>query len=359
LDGKQQAIKVELVGADKAFEAQRQFEKLRTLSVSGAAVRSAADPAALTFTFPSVTELDLSRTLIPDWQSAVAITARFPSLSILRLCSMGWDAPPSATAGGGGGGTEADSDAGGGQPAVNAAAPAITAMGGVTELYFNLCPRSFPCGASAPQVALIARVFPNLTELHLGGNGIVTLVGGRGEGVFPPTLQHINLEDNNISDWSEILTLAGLPALERLNISKNAITDMTGLFGEMQDCSHHDSDTVGGCLAPSPFPAPHYPSSPTAVTFSSCFIERPLSGKTAHRCPFLLCFAWSTCKRPPLWLDGRVVNFLFIHHVVTRSMATSRARRQREGAGWLAPTLCGACCAQYFAQQAHVVGVRQ
>ena len=230
LDGKQQAIKVEIVGADKAFEAQRQFEKLRTLSVSGAAVRCASDPDALTSMFPSVTELDLSRTLVPNLASAVAITSRFASLSILRLCSMGWDpiiAEDVTT------GTDGDGDGDGSQAANSESnATSITVMHGITELYFNLCLRSFPGGQAAPQVALIARVFPNLVELHLGGNGIITLSGKGGQCIFPQTLRHLNLEDNSISDWKEVQTLSAMPMLERLNLSKNSISEISGLLGE-------------------------------------------------------------------------------------------------------------------------------
>jgi hypothetical protein len=225
VDSKQQAITVELVGADKAFEEQSKLENLRSVCVPGAPVRAAADMKVLGVMLPNVTELDISRTLFISWGSVATVITRLPKLSALRVCGMVFPAVAGPeTSGAAAVAVDDDSRCGGG-----GGGAAVTAIPGVTELFFNLCAQSFDHGCGAPQIVIISAMFPHLSELHLGGNDLVSISDHTKQCIFPKTLEHLNVEDNRISDWGELLSLSSLPALTRLNVSKNALGDLPGL----------------------------------------------------------------------------------------------------------------------------------
>lgn len=42
--------------------------------------------------------------------------------------------------------------------------------------------------------------------------------------MLPP--QVLNLEDNGVSQWAEVLRLAALPSLTKLHLSSNPLTDV-------------------------------------------------------------------------------------------------------------------------------------
>lgn len=218
VDSKQQAITVELVGAEKAYQVQSQLGSLRSICVPGAAVRNAADVSTLGEKFQNASELDISRTLFKDWTSVGTVLVQLPKLTMLRVCGMAFPAVSPAEIERA---EEARGAAGGG-----ATLPVVP---GVTELFFNLCPQSFDAGRGPPQIVTIISMFPHVTELHLGGNELRTLSEEGGQCLFPKTLEHLNIEDNKISDWSEVLSLGDLPNLARLNVSKNSLVELHSL----------------------------------------------------------------------------------------------------------------------------------
>ena len=89
----------------------------------------------------------------------------------------------------------------------------VEPAGNVTQLFLNLSP------TPPAQIAMFARMFPSLSELHLGGNGLTSVKGY----AFPEGLTVLNLEDNAIADWDGVADLGGLPALATLNLGRNQI----------------------------------------------------------------------------------------------------------------------------------------
>ena len=64
-----------------------------------------------------------------------------------------------------------------------------------------------------------------LKELHLCENKIKTLRNSLDESSFP-ALELLNLDDNLISDWSQVASLGSLLSLERLYVNGNPIPEI-------------------------------------------------------------------------------------------------------------------------------------
>lgn len=74
-------------------------------------------------------------------------------------------------------------------------------------------------------VACISANIPNLRELHVAGNRIASLRCEDVERSFGG-VEALHLEENLISDWSEVETLASLPRLKKMYLGSNLLTEI-------------------------------------------------------------------------------------------------------------------------------------
>lgn len=79
------------------------------------------------------------------------------------------------------------------------------------------------CCLSWSQVVLIQESVPSLQELHLCSNSISRLSASDNGAPLFPRLQLLDLEDNNISDWEEVMHLSHLPCLRHLWLGGNQL----------------------------------------------------------------------------------------------------------------------------------------
>lgn len=211
---------------------------------------------ALAAALPSLSELDLSDNLIPDWDAFVGgLCAALPWLRALNLSRNRLSFPPPTTL----------------EPG-RLPLPQ-TLLPGLTTLVLN------GCGVGWAQAVTLARQLPSLRELHLCGNGIASLrlaaaapaaagqramaeaqqqvAGGKGcwgNGSSSPDaaaagdpaatqvqqllaetfsrLEVLDLEDNQLSEWGEVQLLSELPALRMLLLSGNAVPSVRYAGGE-------------------------------------------------------------------------------------------------------------------------------
>jgi len=81
------------------------------------------------------------------------------------------------------------------------------------------------------QLLEVAVKLPNLRELHFNANGVTSLCA-KGDAVLPlQQLQILSLQDNAISEWSDVSPLAGLPLLDSLNLNGNRLKSVPPLVG--------------------------------------------------------------------------------------------------------------------------------
>ncbi|XP_057542644.1 tubulin-folding cofactor E isoform X2 [Amaranthus tricolor] len=76
------------------------------------------------------------------------------------------------------------------------------------------------------KVELLKDCLPSLEELHLMGNKISEITPASNFVQGFSSLRILNLDENCISDWSEVLKLSTLTSLEQLHLSKNNISQV-------------------------------------------------------------------------------------------------------------------------------------
>ncbi|GAN02016.1 tubulin-specific chaperone E [Mucor ambiguus] len=181
--GGNKQIVVETYGFDKIQKAQRQLNNLKVVGLAEQLISSAG--TSIRDAHLTIEDLDLSRNLISNWETASDIVSQLPQLTTLRLNQSRLACPPVDL-----------------QPFL------------ITTLSLNqtLIPWQ--------HIDILSKALPQLQDLQLGGNELSQL----GEMKFPK-LTCLNLEDNVINDWSsEINKLSdSLPSLEILYLNDNRI----------------------------------------------------------------------------------------------------------------------------------------
>eukprot|EP00898_Chlorokybus_atmophyticus_P007575 jgi/Chlat1/7819/Chrsp66S07273 len=200
LTSRQQHVQVELVGFGKIAAKQRQLDQLQRVFLEDCAVATAGSPGEIASTSRKLVELDLSGNLLADWKAADAFGIELPGLRSLNLSRnrlKEW-APASP-------------------------APVFQAL---KILVLNSCKVTWP------QVLEVARDVPALEELHLCNNDLKRIQSAH-EATTPealgekfPNLSLVNFEDNQITDWEELMVLSRLPRLQRLYMSNNRLPKM-------------------------------------------------------------------------------------------------------------------------------------
>ena len=160
-------------------------------------------PGSIRATCPNIRWLDLSRSLLPDWEEVSLIAAELSQLRTLLLHFNRLQSPPTPL-------------------------PVSwrERLGHVEDLRLDGTLIEWS------DVTRLSEALPSLRSLHLSSNEVVSLVesGDEASGkqeyasIFP-SLTSLSLEDNAIESWSELVAaVSHLPSLEALNLDRNRIS---------------------------------------------------------------------------------------------------------------------------------------
>ena len=205
---------VEVVGFDKVNKQQSQMKKLRTVSVRNMGVCGGGD-GDLSCELPSLRDLDLSESLISSW-SEVAKIVNDLKLSTLDLSDNLID--------------------------VATLSPETREMPTVKHLVLG---NMLYSGYTWDQVLQVTSRLESLSILQVHNNSISRLSSFDKNTLS--NLTELDLDGNNISDWTEVNKVSGLPALQHLRLNGNKLTNVVilpGTFAKLE--SLHLTDN---CIA--------------------------------------------------------------------------------------------------------------
>ncbi|XP_059188960.1 tubulin-specific chaperone E [Centropristis striata] len=170
---------------------ERSLETLPSVLLSRCDVNGPGADGQIRKTTPNVTWLDLSGTLLSCWEDVAAITQQLDTLEGLQLSNNRLCLPA--------------------EPSSHCAA-----FCKLRVLALNSCQLTWP------QILECAPMWPQLEDLCVEENDITALQ--RPDGVLQ-TLKSLSLSCNPLEQLS-LLSLAALPRLEQLNLSKTGLSDL-------------------------------------------------------------------------------------------------------------------------------------
>ncbi|KAE8681267.1 Tubulin-folding cofactor E [Hibiscus syriacus] len=186
LSASNQRVSVELLGKDKIQDKLSRFKELNSASISYLGVSTPGEPAEIRASVPNLRELDLTGNLISDWKDVGTICIR---VLVLNSTGINWS-----------------------------------------------------------QVEILEHSLPVIEELHLMGNKISSIEPTSSSTVQGfASLRLLNLEDNCLTEWNEILKLSQLKSLEQLYLNKNKLNSIfypdknkiQELFGNQESCEEN------------------------------------------------------------------------------------------------------------------------
>ncbi|CAL5097485.1 unnamed protein product [Urochloa decumbens] len=186
----QKRVSVEFVGQNKVQEKLKNFDDLTSASVSYMGVSSIGPQDELKSLVPKLRLLDLTGNLFSQWQDISALCQALASLEVINLTNntMENDVTESPM------------------------------LENIRILVLN------NCGVTWELVEKIKVSFACLNELHLMLNKLKTIMTPAGKFVQGfNTLRLLDLEDNHIDSWDEIVKFSYLKSLEQLHLNKNRI----------------------------------------------------------------------------------------------------------------------------------------
>jgi Leucine-rich repeat (LRR) protein len=180
------------VGMEALAAQQSNLSNLQHVALMKAGVNriSAAGRTPLRELAPNIKELDLAENLLKEWSVVAELGLQLPGLQSLDLRGNRLVAEPCAAP----------------PPFQNLRVLVLNATGLTWQDTVSLAPQ-----------------MPRLTELHVAGNGISSLLADSPLPEAFPVLEQLDLDTNQLSDWSEVARLADLPCLTKLTLSANQI----------------------------------------------------------------------------------------------------------------------------------------
>ncbi|CAH1263681.1 TBCE [Branchiostoma lanceolatum] len=182
-------VMVEMVGAEKVSK-QQSHEKLIEVDLRDHKIVSAGPDGILQTTAPNITELNLSKNLLPSWEEVAKITSQLHCLEMLHVSENMLELPE--------------------DPA--SLSPALQT---VKIVFYNRVQ------LQTEQLLRCSSMWPALRELHICFNNITVLDR---LGAQFPALTLLNLEGNLLHDWQEVLKLGGMKSLETLIVNDTGLT---------------------------------------------------------------------------------------------------------------------------------------
>uniref|UniRef100_A0A1D1YDC0 Tubulin-specific chaperone E n=1 Tax=Anthurium amnicola TaxID=1678845 RepID=A0A1D1YDC0_9ARAE len=182
-------VSIQLVGKNKVEEKLTRFEELLSASLSYLGVSSIGPPSEINSTVPNLKELDLTGSLLSNWQDIGSICEALPALNILILTNN----------------------------LLESGVIKCTLSKSISVLVLNNCRITWE------QVETLEHSLRGIEELHLMGNKLKTLMSTCSYAQGFDSLRILNLEDNHIDTWDEVLKLSQLRRLEQLHLNKNRL----------------------------------------------------------------------------------------------------------------------------------------
>ncbi|XP_073257799.1 tubulin-specific chaperone E-like [Porites lutea] len=197
---------VEMVGADSIQQKQSDYKTIREVSLRGLTVNGPDKENDFYKVAPNISELDLSKTLLSSWMDVASITRNLKHLQILNLSENLLRLPSEPE-------------------------QLLPSFSTVTVLFLNKMELGFE------EVEVIVGMMPSLKELHVCHNCLKNLRREDGQLCDLQGFQNVqllNLEGNQLSDWTSILRLGQLPRLSCLILNDNGIESIE-LGNKVQD----------------------------------------------------------------------------------------------------------------------------
>ncbi|KAI0501485.1 hypothetical protein KFK09_016430 [Dendrobium nobile] len=186
-------VSIQLVGKSKIEEKLKHFEDLNSASMPYFGVGSINTSQEIRNVVPNLKELDLTGNLLSSWQDINSLCEALPSLENLNLTNN----------------------------LLEADVPELPSFSNIRILVLN------NCGVTWKQVERLGQYLHAVEELHLMGNKMTLLLPSELDITNIKgfnSLRLLNLENNCICSWEEVLKLAKLRRLEQLHLNKNKLT---------------------------------------------------------------------------------------------------------------------------------------
>ncbi|XP_057793739.1 tubulin-folding cofactor E [Salvia miltiorrhiza] len=188
LSARNKKVSIELLGKHKIEDKFSRFEELTSASLSYLGVSFPGSPDHISSTLPNLKELDLTGNLLADWNDISIICEGLPALTALNLSN-------------------------------NSMSHAILSTPRLSNIRILVLNQT---GVVWDQMEALKDALPHMEELHLMGNKLreITPVSSAFVQGFD-TLRLLNLDNNCISAWDEIVKLSLLHSLEQLFLNNN------------------------------------------------------------------------------------------------------------------------------------------
>ncbi|KAL2580336.1 hypothetical protein AAZV13_15G118000 [Glycine max] len=178
-----QRVSVQLLGKDKVYDKLSRFEKLTSVSLSYMGISSPGIPSHINNTVPNIKELDLTGNLLLEWKDVGTICEQLPALRTINLSN-------------------------------NLMSPyksELPLLKNIKVVVLN--------NTGVDWEQLLRQSLTTIEELHIMANNISRTLGFH-------YLQLLNLEDNCIDEWKEIMKLSQLRCLEKLYLNRNCLSSL-------------------------------------------------------------------------------------------------------------------------------------
>ncbi|KAK7331245.1 hypothetical protein VNO77_25465 [Canavalia gladiata] len=187
-----QRVSVQLLGKDKIHDKLSRFEELTSASLSYMGISSPGIPSHIKSTVPNMKELDLTGNLLSEWKDVGTICEQLPALKTLNLSN-------------------------------NLMQPYKSELPLLKSIHVLVLNNT---GVDWEQVELLKQSLTTIEELHVMGNNIRILPGSSSMVQGFDFLQLLNLEDNCIAEWNEIMKLSQLKCLKQLYLNRNCLNSL-------------------------------------------------------------------------------------------------------------------------------------
>lgn len=193
VDSNMKQTVVEMVGAKKVNEKQSKLDELKEVVLREMMVYGIGPHGPdLKIAAPNIQDLDISRCLLPSWESISRISDCIPNLRNLNVSENKLKCPDNPE-------------------------EFVSSFKNIKVLYLNRMDYNWQ------EVLQCSKMFPSLEQLHVCFNCINELVEPNGQ---LSNLQLLNLESNSINSWSQVIKLGHLPQLETLILNSIGIDDV-------------------------------------------------------------------------------------------------------------------------------------
>ncbi|ONK77308.1 uncharacterized protein A4U43_C02F5200 [Asparagus officinalis] len=187
-------VSVQLVGRNKVEEKLKNFEELVAASVSYLGISSIGSASEIKSLVPNLKELDLTGNLLSKWQDIDIIVEALPALEVLNLTN-------------------------------NLMEHDLTELPSLKRIRILVLNN---CSITWKEVEGFKQWLPSVEELHLMANQLREITPAPSAPNISTTqnfdsLRLLNLEDNCINSWDEIVKLSHLKRLEQLHLNKNKL----------------------------------------------------------------------------------------------------------------------------------------